>query len=304
MNRKPTDRPLWLMAVIVFAGVASFSALSIRARTAPQSDVEENKLAIALNALIDAASDGFKELIAGSGRESDGSVTYPCSMPLPGASETLIRVSKDMRPYVSAKFYGGKDKIKGKKIYGDLLTKLKRILADWPGKEQETQNDRYVDSSYRSQLESESTSVTLRYVSYKDSDTCTVSLTVWSPYSLTPDPTTKTEVSTEWKGGSREEVVRAILKQFVARDFNGIRARFNQQLKTNLSVQQLEVSWNSLTQQLGEFKSQEQPQTRRSRGYDVVAIISRMERGAIELEVYFDTNGELGGLWIHLANPF
>src|ERR1700752_2180788 len=194
-----------------------------------KQDVDEDKLAIALIRVINTSPRGFRELIAGTGRGNDGTVTYPCSMPLPGASETLIRISKDMRPYVDAKFYRGNDKSRGKEIYGDLVAKLKRILPDWHGKEEESNKESYMDFSYPSQLADESTSVTLRYVAYKESGNCTVSLTVWAPYSLTPNSAVKSEESTEWKGGLREETARGVVKQFVAHDYNGIRARFNSQ---------------------------------------------------------------------------
>jgi hypothetical protein len=74
-------------------------------------------------------------------------------------------------------------------------------------------------------------------------------------------------------------------------------------MNASLSSQMLEQGWNALTQQFGPFKSQDQPQTRKSHGYEIVTIICRMERGAIEVEVDFDTSGEIGGLWLRPANP-
>lgn len=286
-------RLLFLLPAVVL----TMQLASVYSRLNAQ-EIDEDRLGIALHRIIQTSPNAFRELIAGGGKDLEGTVTYPCSMSIPGASQTVIRVSDDLRPYVSADLYTGKDKDQGKRIYADVLAKLKRILAKWTPHERQTTNETSVRLSEPDQTFDSAVEVGLRYTSSSVTDRVYVSLTVRSPRTVTPPPSPQTTKSVTWKGGSREEVARAVLKQFLANDFKGINARFNDQLKASLSVQVLEQGWKPLRQASGGFKSQDGPQSRTSRGYDVVAIVCRFENGSIEVEMYFDTTGKIGGLWI------
>lgn len=275
---------------------------SVRSRSVEQ-DTEEDELAIVLMRLINAAPTGFRDLRAGTGKNLEGTVTYPCSVPVPHALSTVIQISEDMQPTVDAKFYSGKDKTKAEKAYDKLVAKVKRILPNWHGDETEWSSTGSRTRNYRSRLDESSASVSIRFTAFKETGNSSVYLTIWSPESLTPTSPPKNEPTTEWQGGPLEKLTKEVLRLLVAHDYDGIRVHFDSQMKERLSSQMLEQGWSTLTQQFGSFVSQEQPQTRKARGYQIVTILCRMEKGAIELEVDFDTTSEIGGLWLRPANP-
>jgi hypothetical protein len=268
-----------------------------------QQDINEDELAIALLRLINAAPTGFKDLRAGTGKTLDGTVTYPSSVPMAGAISTVIRISDDEQPSISATYYSGSDKVKGRKTYNELLPKVKRILARWKGDETERNSALSTSLAYHARLTDDGVKVSFVYNAYNRSGICLVYLSILSPKSLTPSDSPKIDVITPWQGGPLEQLTRTIIGQFVARDFEGIRKDFDAQMKQRLSSQMLEQGWNALTQQFGSLKSQDQPQTRKARGYEIVTVTCQMERGAIEIEVDFDTTGQIGGLWLRPANP-
>lgn len=99
----------------------------------------------------------------------------------------------------------------------------------------------------------------------------------------------------------RKADAKEVVNKLVAEDYEGIRKNFNDTMKANLPAEKLKEGWRYVVEHLGEFKSQEEPQSRTVEGWEVILIGCQMERGRINVEVSYDSNGKIGGLWIRPA---
>jgi hypothetical protein len=99
-------------------------------------------------------------------------------------------------------------------------------------------------------------------------------------------------------GVGNADAAKEVVNKLVAEDFEGIRANFNEQMKQTLSVEILKTGWTSAIQNTGKYIGQVDLRRDLREGYDVYTITCRMQRGGLEVEVSYDRNGKIGGLWI------
>jgi len=95
---------------------------------------------------------------------------------------------------------------------------------------------------------------------------------------------------------------KEVVEKLAAGDFEGITTHFNKQLKETLPPEKLEQGWNVVTQQLGSFESQGPPQVTSRENMSGVFITCKFERGSARIEVWFDSQELIAGLWIKPVN--
>jgi hypothetical protein len=96
-----------------------------------------------------------------------------------------------------------------------------------------------------------------------------------------------------------KEDAKGVVNKLVAEDFEGIRKNFNAQLKAALSAEKMKDGWTAIGNQLGKYKSQGQPHSGPGPGgYDIVIIRCQMDKGELDIEVDYDSDGLIGGLWL------
>lgn len=96
-----------------------------------------------------------------------------------------------------------------------------------------------------------------------------------------------------------KEDAKGVVNKLVAGDFEGIRKNFNAQLKAALSADKMKDGWIAIGNQLGKYKSQGQPHSGPGPGgYDIVIIRCQMDKGELDVEVDYDPDGLIGGLWL------
>jgi hypothetical protein len=98
-----------------------------------------------------------------------------------------------------------------------------------------------------------------------------------------------------------KKTAKGLVDNLVAEDYEGVRENFNEQMRQGLSADQIAQTWTAAVQQLGSYRSQGSPQLIKDQGFDAVVIRCQMERGALTVEVVYDGEGKVGGLWIRPA---
>lgn len=98
-----------------------------------------------------------------------------------------------------------------------------------------------------------------------------------------------------------KKLATEVVDKLIAKDFEGVRKNFNENMKQNLSAEQLKTVWTSIIKDAGEYKSREKPLYQEYP--DNVAVFTRlqMEKGRIVAEVRFGDDGKIAALWIRPA---
>jgi uncharacterized protein DUF3887 len=94
---------------------------------------------------------------------------------------------------------------------------------------------------------------------------------------------------------------KEVLSKLLAKDYEGVRANFNQQMKDGLPAERIKEVWESALQYHGTYVSQSEPTRKQDQGYDVFVIRCEMQRSPLEVVVAYDQSGKIGGLWVRPA---
>ena len=276
----------------------------VSARTSPahaRQEVDANELKDVLRDFIRASRQSFQELRAGSGRRVEETILYPSSLPIPAASETLIWIPiGDRRAYVRAKLYAGNDQQHAQRVYIDFVAKLKVAFRS-SGSEDGQSNDtasaerRHI---FEPNFDGIGAVVEVSSSCRSTSGGCIVTLTVRAPEGA-QKPKTVEEVAPELpkKRIDIKTAALEVINKLVATEYEAVRADFNDQLKASFPVESLGQIWTSVVQTLGSYQGHDEPRTKQFQGNDVVTVKCRMERGAVDLQIVYDKNGKIGGIW-------
>jgi hypothetical protein len=93
----------------------------------------------------------------------------------------------------------------------------------------------------------------------------------------------------------------AVVKMVADENFSPVREKFNTGLRNRLSEEQMRGAWLSLKQNVGAFKSQLDSSYTRDGGFDVVFVRCQFERAVVQINVAFDAEAKIGGLWFFPA---
>jgi oligoribonuclease NrnB/cAMP/cGMP phosphodiesterase (DHH superfamily) len=110
---------------------------------------------------------------------------------------------------------------------------------------------------------------------------------------------TSSNATTTMQG--RRAAAKEVVSKLVAEDFEGVRANFNATMKQGLSAEQMKDVWKKAIAYHGEYKSQGEARNAQQDGYDVYAIRCEMKNSPMEVVVAYDSDGKIGGLWVHPA---
>jgi hypothetical protein len=83
----------------------------------------------------------------------------------------------------------------------------------------------------------------------------------------------------------------------VAENFSGVREKFNTEMRNGLSEEQMRNTWLLLKQNVGAFKSQVGLQYEKNAGFNVVLVKCQFERAVVQINVAYDAQTKIGGLW-------
>jgi hypothetical protein len=95
---------------------------------------------------------------------------------------------------------------------------------------------------------------------------------------------------------SMEESARAVAELLRKRNFDQVIARFDDDMKADMSPYPLEMSWSHVISHLGEFKSVKL--ATKDPEFDLVDVTCEFENGDAIVRVSFDPYGKISGLWL------
>lgn len=98
-----------------------------------------------------------------------------------------------------------------------------------------------------------------------------------------------------------KKVANEVVDKLVAKDFEGVRKNFNENLKQTLPADQLKAGWENITKDIGEYQSREKSLYQEFPNNYIVFTRLQMKTGRIVVEVHFVEDGKIGGLWLKPA---
>jgi len=93
----------------------------------------------------------------------------------------------------------------------------------------------------------------------------------------------------------------AVATELTTGQFSAVRTEFNQTMTAELSEQQLSSSWSQVAGPLGTFVSLAAPISKSLAGYATYFVPVTLSKGSLEVQVSFDTNGQIAGLYLRPA---
>jgi hypothetical protein len=88
-----------------------------------------------------------------------------------------------------------------------------------------------------------------------------------------------------------------VVEMVANENFSGVREKFNTEMRNLLPEEQMRATWLSLKQNVGAFKSQLESKYSRNGAFDVVSVRCQFERAVVQINVAFDAETKIGGLW-------
>ncbi len=90
---------------------------------------------------------------------------------------------------------------------------------------------------------------------------------------------------------------RAFVDLLAKKDFSKAESYFDDTMKTALPQEKLQETWNAIITQAGTFKRQVGTRTEVRSGYDVVIVTCEFEKAAVDIQVVFDQDKRIAGLF-------
>jgi uncharacterized protein len=90
---------------------------------------------------------------------------------------------------------------------------------------------------------------------------------------------------------------KQVLQQIAAGQFDIVEARYDAQMSAGLPPGRLAAAWSSLLENGGSFQSVLGATVNRVQTYDVVILVCEFQKGPVDAQIVFDTEGKLAGLY-------
>ena len=97
---------------------------------------------------------------------------------------------------------------------------------------------------------------------------------------------------------SMKKGAESIVGKLVSGDYEGVRSNFDNNLRTNLPASKIKEVWEGVKAQTGEYKSHGTPYYQKVQGGNGIRIRCQMERGAVNVDVYYNAEEKIAGLWV------
>lgn len=85
------------------------------------------------------------------------------------------------------------------------------------------------------------------------------------------------------------------------RDYAAVTARFDDSMRAAMPTEKLKEFWEQLISQMGAFKERGKARQEKVQGYDVVFVRCEFEKGRLDLQLTFDSDGRIGGMFVRPA---
>ncbi len=97
------------------------------------------------------------------------------------------------------------------------------------------------------------------------------------------------------------EFAEGLLELLVEEDFDSFAAHFDEQMNAALPVEQLAQTWQGLLIQVGKFNGKIEEQSLTQQGYDIVIFLCEFENANINVQLVFNEEKDISGLFFRPA---
>jgi excinuclease UvrABC nuclease subunit len=98
-----------------------------------------------------------------------------------------------------------------------------------------------------------------------------------------------------------EKSARTLLADFTAGHYEAAAKNFDEKMMAALPPAKLAEVARQLEPQLGAFKSVREAKQMKAQGYDLVVLVSDYEKALVNVQVAFDADGKVAGLYFRPA---
>jgi uncharacterized protein len=88
-----------------------------------------------------------------------------------------------------------------------------------------------------------------------------------------------------------------VLQQIAAGQFDSVEAQYDEQMSASLAPGKLASAWSTLLESGGSFNSVAAATVTKVQTYDVVILVCMFQKGPIDAQIVFDSEGKLAGLY-------
>jgi len=120
-------------------------------------------------------------------------------------------------------------------------------------------------------------------------------------FCLTPETAGANFIQPSEDCESAKKIAGELIDRLVAGDFEGVRTNFNENLKQNLSADQIKNVWTGVISEIGGYESREKSLYQEYPNYYSVFTLLQMNKGRVRIEVHFSEDEKIVGLWVKPA---
>jgi hypothetical protein len=96
-------------------------------------------------------------------------------------------------------------------------------------------------------------------------------------------------------------LAQEFINQLAAGEYEAASAHFNTTMQKAMPTAALQQAWEQLINQVGAFQEQLDTRAEQTDGYTSLTVTTRFEKAAIDIQVVFNSQGQVSGLWFRPA---
>lgn len=100
-----------------------------------------------------------------------------------------------------------------------------------------------------------------------------------------------------------ENLIESVIEEFQQEAFESIRERFDDRMKENFSLEQMQEVWANLNKQFGAYQDHEKVRMKKQQGYDVVLSQLNFENESLDFQLALNEEKKISGMFFQPLEP-
>jgi hypothetical protein len=262
--------------------------------------VDVSELKAAVESLSRTSAGGFKSHWMGSAQKIDDQKYYKSKTRFPGSEQTDVVIPDGEVAYVRGLFFRNADRVKAKRIFDELVSKMQAAYEDVAGSEELLPGKGLRITTYRSQRLSKD-GTHYRVLRIDGDERSDVYLRLYAPTdSVEPAEEGQSEPGLETLTTEQRQIqiAQEVVKNLVDQKYDQVKKNFAPPLLLSLTTEYMANYWSSVVMKEGNFKRELPPVPTKQGGFDAIMIKCEMERNFILVTVVFDSNNNVTTLLV------
>ncbi len=100
-----------------------------------------------------------------------------------------------------------------------------------------------------------------------------------------------------------EALIKSVIDDFQQEAFENVRERFDERMKENFSLEQMQEVWKNLNSQFGAYQDHEKIRMKQQQGYDVVLSQLNFKNESLDLQLALNEEKQISGMFFQPLEP-